>query len=47
MTDQDENSLIAQRRSKLEVLRKDGNAFPNDFRRNAVAGELHAEYDEQ
>ena len=44
MTDQDENSLIAQRRSKLDVLRKDGNAFPNDFRRNAVAGELHAEY---
>jgi len=45
MTDQDENSLIAQRRAKLDVLRKDGNAFPNDFRRNAVAGELHAEYD--
>ena len=47
MTDQDENSLIAQRRSKLETLRKDGNAFPNDFRRNAVAGELHAEYDDK
>ena len=47
MTDQDENSLIAQRRAKLDVLRKDGNAFPNDFRRNAVAGELHAEYDEK
>ena len=47
MTDQDENSLIAQRRAKLDVLRQDGNAFPNDFRRNAVAGELHAEYDEK
>jgi lysyl-tRNA synthetase class 2 len=47
MTDQDENSLIAQRRSKLDALRKDGNAFPNDFRRNAVAGELHAEYGEK
>ena len=47
MTDQDENSLIAQRRTKLDALRKDGNAFPNDFRRNAVAGELHAEYDEK
>jgi lysyl-tRNA synthetase class 2 len=47
MTDQDENSLIAQRRAKLDALRKDGNAFPNDFRRNAVAGELHAEYDEK
>ena len=47
MKDQDENSLIAQRRAKLDALRKDGNAFPNDFRRNAVAGELHAEYDEK
>jgi len=47
MTDQDENSLIAQRRAKLDALRQDGNAFPNDFRRNAVAGELHAEYDEK
>ena len=45
MKDQDENSLIAQRRAKLDALRADGNAFPNDFRRNSVAGELHAEYD--
>ena len=44
MTEQDENSLIAQRRAKLDVLRANGNAFPNDFRRNSVAGELHAEY---
>jgi len=44
MTDQDENSLIAQRRTKLEALRASGNAFPNDFRRDAMAGELHAEY---
>jgi len=47
MTDQDENTLIAQRRSKLDALREEGIAFPNDFRRNAIAGELHAEYDEQ
>ena len=47
MTDQDENTLIAQRRAKLDALRADGNAFPNDFRRNAVAGELHAEYDDK
>jgi len=46
MEEQDENSLIAQRRSKLDALRENGNAFPNDFRRNAIAGELHAEYDE-
>jgi lysyl-tRNA synthetase class 2 len=47
MTDQDENALIAQRRAKLNALREAGNAFPNDFRRDAIAGELHAEYDEQ
>jgi lysyl-tRNA synthetase class 2 len=47
MKEQDENSLIAQRRTKLDALRADGNAFPNDFRRNAVAGELHAEYDDK
>lgn len=42
----DENRLIAERRQKLDLLREDGNAFPNDFRRNVVAGELHAEYGE-
>ncbi|AOV16927.1 lysine--tRNA ligase [Acidihalobacter aeolianus] len=41
----DENKLIAQRREKLDKLRETGEAFPNDFRRDAVAGELHAEYD--
>ena len=38
---QDENKLIAERRTKLDALREQGNAFPNDFRRNAIAGELH------
>ncbi len=38
---QDENKLIAERRAKLEALREAGNAFPNDFRRNAIAEELH------
>lgn len=43
----DEHKLIAQRRSKLQALRdSQGNAFPNDFRRNVVAGELHARYGE-
>jgi lysyl-tRNA synthetase class 2 len=45
VTDQDkkpdENKLIAERRAKLEALREQGNAFPNDFRRNAIAEELH------
>lgn len=40
----DENELIAQRRQKLKALREEGNAFPNDFRRNVMAGELLAEY---
>ena len=40
----DENKLIAQRREKLAALREQGIAFPNDFRRNVMAGELHAEY---
>lgn len=42
---EDENKLIAQRREKLKGLRKNGNAFPNDFRRNNYAIDLHREYD--
>ncbi|MBI5613153.1 MAG: lysine--tRNA ligase [Gammaproteobacteria bacterium] len=41
---QDENTIIALRREKLAALRERGQAFPNDFRRNVMAGELHAEY---
>jgi lysyl-tRNA synthetase class 2 len=44
MTDQDENTLIAVRREKLAALRRRGNAYPNDFRRDACAGELHKCY---
>jgi len=44
---EDENKLIAQRREKLNKIRERGIAFPNDFRRNVVAGELHAEYGEK
>ncbi len=40
----DENAIIAQRRAKLAALRERGVAFPSDFRRNVMAGELHAEY---
>lgn len=44
----DENEQITQRRAKLAEMRKgDTNAFPNDFRRNVISGELHAEYGEQ
>ena len=43
--EQDENRLIAQRREKLTELREQGNAFPNDFRRNVVNAELTVEYE--
>ena len=44
-TELDENRLIAQRREKLSELREQGNAFPNDFRRNVMNAELTAEYE--
>lgn len=39
-----EAQLIAQRRAKLEQLRSEGHAYRNDFRRNALAGELHERF---
>lgn len=39
-----ENKLIAERRGKLDALREHGNAYPNDFRRNALAEELQRTY---
>ncbi len=44
--EQDENKLIAERRGKLDELRAAGNAFPNDFRRTALAAQLQADYQE-
>jgi len=41
----DENRLIAERRQKLQKIRDEkGIAFPNDFRRDAFAADLHKEY---
>lgn len=40
----DVNELIAQRKMKLCELRERGVAFPNDFRRDVMSGELHAHY---
>ena len=40
-----QNELLALRRAKLDDLRSKGNAFPNDFRRDSLAEELHAAYD--
>ena len=41
---QDENHLIAERRAKLQRLREQGNAFPNDFRRDSLAADLALAY---
>ena len=50
MTDQvqDENKLIAERRAKLDMIRKNckANGHPNDFRRDSLAADLEAKYGE-
>ncbi len=43
----DENRLIAERRAKLARLRERGNAFPNDFRRDALAADIFTAYGEK
>jgi lysyl-tRNA synthetase, class II len=43
----DENKLIAERRAKLTALRHTGVAYRNDFRRDALAGQLHASFGER
>ncbi|MFT6275797.1 MAG: lysyl-tRNA synthetase class 2 [Halioglobus sp.] len=40
----EENKLIAERRAKLTHARSQGNAFPNDFRRTAMADELQRDF---
>jgi lysyl-tRNA synthetase class 2 len=42
----DENHLIATRREKLAALRAEGQAFPNRFRRDTLADQLHGLYGE-
>ena len=41
---QDENQIIAERRAKLNALRAQGIAFPNDFKRSHFAQTLQEEY---
>ena len=41
MTD-DISEQERQRRDKLAALRESANPYPNDFRRDALAGEVHA-----
>ena len=43
----DENHLIAERRAKLARIRERGVAFPNDFRRDALAADLINAYGEK
>ncbi len=41
---QDTNQIIEERRGKLAELRQNGVAFPNDFRRKDLAGDLQIRY---
>ena len=45
MKEQDENKLIAERKSKLASLREEGNPFVNDFKPKDLAQNLHKEFD--
>ena len=40
----EENEIVRHRREKLAALRSSGEAFPNDFRRTALAADLQARY---
>ena len=44
---QDENQIIAERRARLAELRKLGSTFPNDFRREHLAADLHQAWAEK
>ncbi len=43
--EQDENHLIAERRAKLDKIREEGIAFPNDFVPEDKALKLHEQFD--
>ena len=42
----DENEIVALRRSHLQELREKGQPFPNDFRRTHLSTELHEKHSE-
>jgi lysyl-tRNA synthetase class 2 len=46
-TELDENQQIVQRKAKLAELRKRGNAYPNDFRPNALTAEISNLYNDK
>ena len=43
----DTNQIIEERRRKLAALREKGNPFPNDFRRENLAGQIIADHNEK
>ena len=45
MSTENENDLIAQRRQDLKELRETGNAYTNQFKRDSLALDLHAQYE--
>ena len=45
MSTENENDLIAQRRQNLKELRKTGNAYTNQFKRDSLALDLHAQHE--
>jgi lysyl-tRNA synthetase class 2 len=47
MEEQDSNKLIEERREKLKALRAKGVAYPNDFRREHLAADLHRGFGER
>ena len=44
LTVEDENHIIAERRAKLAALREKGVAYPNDFVRKDLFGDLRAKW---
>ena len=45
MSTENENDLIAQRRQDLKELRKTGDAYTNQFKRDSLALDLHAQHE--
>ena len=45
MSDLDENKLIAERKSKLALLRESGNPYINDFKPQNLARSIHEKFD--
>ncbi len=45
MTTEDENHIIAERRAKLAKWREEGRAYPNDFVRKDLFGDIRTKYE--